>query len=843
MSILNHIAYVSDPSEGPPDFLDRLSDEGFSHVCIPPDGNALERLAQVSPAAILASARLDPHQLGRVVHQIRERFSHIPILLKMSRRDQELPAPETMPAFDGLCYDDVPSAHMAAVLRGVIRSSFTVQELVHSNRKLNEISITDALTGLHNRGYMIDRLNLEFKRAERNQESLTCLMIDLDHFKQVNDTYGHKFGDVILRAVSRRLRGLIRETDIFGRYGGEEFLIVLPNTSLEGGELLAEKLRAGLEAERVTYECFSLMVTASFGVASTEIAEVITADHLLQLSDRALYQAKESGRNRVCVAGVGDTVAEPAPTARKRNEHLHRSPGVHVLSARPENSRHIQALLESPEFELTLHASEADFFEQFRSSVPHLIIVEHAPEGEPPVDAATVSQRVKTQVQDLFIPFMVLMPEPDDEQHQLLLEAGADDVIDAALDTRDFKARLQVMVHLKELHDRWRSTYRDLTMARTRLVKAERLTALGEMASGVAHDFNNVLSAILGRTQILRQHVGDADVIKDLQVIEQAANDGAATIRRIQEFARSTTNRAYQIVELAQIVQDCIQMTRTRWKDQAEVLGLEYHFHAHLEDNLTVMGSSTELREVVTNLIMNGLDAMPKGGEMTFEGSVRDGEVVLVIADTGVGMDEEVVKRVFDPFFSTKHGEGSGLGLSVAYGIVARHNGRIECTSEVGSGTQFRIHLPHKRPAQPAPQPPAPQRDPSLGKRALNVLVVDDEMPIREIFKDILTEEGHDVSLAESGEQALDMLREKPVDLVFTDLSMPGMNGWEVARQVRRMYPDTTIILTSGWGKDFNSKHLARHGVDYVLPKPVTFETLQEVTRQVSEGRPIQLIS
>lgn len=842
MSILNHIAYVCPGGETSAILVEKLAAEGFSHILVEPDEGALERLRQARPAAVLVASDVERPLLARLTQQIKEHFSHVPILLVTPDLSRELPRPETMPSFDGLCYGDMPSTHLASVLRGVIRSSFTIQELVHSNRKLNEISITDALTGLHNRGYMIDRLNLEFKRAERNQETLTCLMIDLDHFKQVNDTYGHKFGDVILRSVSSRLRALIRETDIFGRYGGEEFLIILPNTNLVGGQKLAEKLRQGLEGERIQYECFSLMVTASFGVASTENSEVITPDHLLQLSDRALYQAKESGRNRVCVAGVTDAVGEPSPQRAGGSDGSRRRPAVHVLSSRPEESVLIGSLLESPRFELTMHSSAEEFFEHFRNHLPHLIVVEQASDDDS-LDIGEVCRRVKTQVQDLFVPFVVVLSRFSEEARNSMLEAGADDVISGDQAPREFLARLSVMVHLKDLHDRWRNTYRDLTMARTRLVKAERLTALGEMASGVAHDFNNILSAILGRAQILRQRVADDKMLHDLSVIEQAANDGAATIRRIQEFARSTTDRAYQTVNLTQIVQDCIQMTRTRWKDQAEVLGLQYEFFTNLDGDLSVQGSSTELREVVTNMIMNGLDAMPEGGQMTFEGVVRDGEVRLTISDTGVGMEEEVVKRVFDPFFSTKKGEGSGLGLSVAYGIVARHNGRIECTSQPGEGTRFRIHLPHRPALAPAlPQAVGGDGDKSH-TRALSILVVDDEAPIREIFRDILEEEGHRVTLAESGEEALERIARKPVDLVFTDLSMPSMNGWEVARRIRKTHPGATIVLTSGWGKDFNSKHLARHGVDFVLPKPVTFETLQEVSRQVAEGRPIQLIS
>jgi diguanylate cyclase (GGDEF)-like protein len=160
---------------------------------------------------------------------------------------------------------------------------------------------------------MIDRLNQEFKRAGRNREVLSCLMIDLDHFKQINDTYGHKLGDVVLQTVATRLKSLIRETDGFGRYGGEECLVLLPNCNLRDAQQLAEKLRSGLEREPVNHEYFSLMVTASFGVAATANSAVIPSDHLLHQADRARDRAKETGRNRVCVIGEQNAQRRETP--------------------------------------------------------------------------------------------------------------------------------------------------------------------------------------------------------------------------------------------------------------------------------------------------------------------------------------------------------------------------------------------------------------------------------------------------------------------------------------------------------------------------------------------------
>jgi signal transduction histidine kinase/ActR/RegA family two-component response regulator len=455
-------------------------------------------------------------------------------------------------------------------------------------------------------------------------------------------------------------------------------------------------------------------------------------------------------------------------------------------------------------------------------------------------DPFDLCRRIKKQGQEAFLPVVLLLAQPDDAQRKHALESGADDVIMYPMQSCEFFTRLQAMLHLKMLHDRWRDTYHDLTMTRARLIKAERLTALGEMAGGVAHDFNNILSAILGRAQIMRRQLHDAELLRNLDIIERAANDGAATIRRIQNFSRSTSDKIYEHIDMVQVVHDCIQMTRTRWKDQAEYQSLTYNFTVDMPEELPVRGNAAELREVITNLIMNALDAMPGGGDVSFSGEISHDQILLNIADTGCGMEDEVLRRIFDPFFSTKKGDGTGLGLSVAYGIILRHHGKIECSSVKGSGTVFRIQLPHEehQVVESVPVPLAAFDE--AAQRNLRILVVDDEPAIREIFRDALEPEGHDVILAESGPTALKILETEKVDVLFTDLGMPEMSGWEVARRVHKIDPDVFIVLTSGWGQDFNQKQITKHGINYVLPKPVQFGTLLTLVHKVAMGLPVE---
>jgi PAS domain S-box-containing protein len=238
-----------------------------------------------------------------------------------------------------------------------------------------------------------------------------------------------------------------------------------------------------------------------------------------------------------------------------------------------------------------------------------------------------------------------------------------------------------------------------------RLIRSEKLRALGEMAAGVAHDFNNVLGAILGRVQLItlgveRERDGiDAmpheTLQRELGVIEQAALDGAHTIKKIQEFTRERGDECLFVpLNMNEIVEGTIELMKTKIKDEADERGISIKVETINDEISSVMGNPTELREVLVNLMMNSIDAMPEGGTITFKTGMVDGHVSIEVVDDGVGMPESIRKRIFDPFFTTKGVQRSGLGLSISYGIIHRHHGEIQVESREGIGTTFRIELP-----------------------------------------------------------------------------------------------------------------------------------------------------
>lgn len=381
---------------------------------------------------------------------------------------------------------------------------------------------------------------------------------------------------------------------------------------------------------------------------------------------------------------------------------------------------------------------------------------------------------------------------------------------------------------------------------REQFSQMEKLSALGELASGVAHDFNNTLSGILGRAQLLQRTDDPEKLQRGLDIIIKTAEDGAKTVKRIQDFARQRRDHDFELVSIDQILLDASEITRPRWKNCAEASNIHITLNLQIGSNGMVMGDDSELREVLVNMVFNAIDAMPEGGTLTL--TTRNvGESVLIrVVDTGVGMYPEVRSRIFDPFFTTKGKAGLGLGLAVSFGIIRRHGGNIEVDSQYGKGTEFRITLPLAKVAEKSVKtveteavassqtvPPVVQQ--SEERPRTRLLVVDDESFVRELLGDILDGEQCDVYLAESGSEALSVFREKEFDAIFTDVGMPGMSGWELAREIRQINKEIPIAVITGWGEAVGSNEVKAAGVDWVVAKPFTADRIAELVCEVNQ--------
>lgn len=378
-----------------------------------------------------------------------------------------------------------------------------------------------------------------------------------------------------------------------------------------------------------------------------------------------------------------------------------------------------------------------------------------------------------------------------------------------------------------------------------KLLRSEKLRALGELAGGVAHDFNNVLAAIMGRAQLLRmnsetliekqgQEKSIESLRKGLDIIEKAARDGAETVRRIQEFSRKRSPDKYLMsVDVNEVIEQALEITKVRWENEAKAKGITIDVQKMLSSLPFVAGSTSELREVLTNLINNAIDAMPKGGKLAIKTFGQDGHVAVKVEDTGMGIPEAIRNSIFDPFFTTKGPQSDGLGLSVSYGIINRHGGSIKVDSVKDQGMSVAIILPELKQAKVKGGQWKKAKRISKKQKKSKILVIEDEKGVRLLLEDILSDVGHEVETAPNGSQGLTMFKEDSFDLVFTDLGMPGMSGWQVAKEIKKISKKTPVALITGWEVQLNDSELKKSGVDLVINKPFRVE---QVLRLVQDG-------
>ena len=377
----------------------------------------------------------------------------------------------------------------------------------------------------------------------------------------------------------------------------------------------------------------------------------------------------------------------------------------------------------------------------------------------------------------------------------------------------------------------------ELRAAQEKLVQGATLRALGEMASGAAHHLNNLLMVILGRTDLLLRTASSAGNARTkLEVISQAAKDAAEVVRRVQRFARAEIMEERQLVDFYALAREVLEITRPRWEDEAQARGVPIAVTLEPGGSARVAANPAALREVVMNLVLNAVDALREGGTIKIQASARGDEACLEVADTGTGMSEDVRRRALEPFFTTKGPKGTGLGLSVSYGIIKSHGGELDLRSAPGRGTVAVVRLPLagsrapvtasqlQTPAEAAPAPAAP---PARSDHQ-HVLIVDDDENVRSILVEMVASQGHEVLAAASGREALGLLEGgASVDLVLTDLGMPGMSGWEVARAVRSRWPRLAVGLVTGWGNHVEVAAADRDLIVGTVAKPVSHERLE----------------
>jgi signal transduction histidine kinase len=462
--------------------------------------------------------------------------------------------------------------------------------------------------------------------------------------------------------------------------------------------------------------------------------------------------------------------------------------------------------------------------------------------------------------------------------------------------TPDEVAAVQVLASLlalgmenNRLYGEVRTAFEGMASAQDQLVQTEKARAVGAMAGGIANEFNNVLAIVLGKTQLMLTRVPEGPLREGLGAVEEAAWRAADIVRRLQGFAATSMDDGTGPVDLAAVVQDAVAMTRALWKDEAEARGVPIEVVTDVERVPPVEGQVVALREAVMNLIMNAVDAMPRGGRLGVTVRRVDTGVEIHVSDGGEGMPEEVRRRIFDPFFTTRAPHRTGLGLSVVHGVVNRHHGSVRVRSEHGGGTTVTLWFPvapdrvveSRMPAMPAmpampempvvpevrvaPEVPVAPVMPEMSAapempvtpampvmsgmddplereiraaEPVSILVLEDEEHIRTMLVEALSAAGHRVESADDGLKGLALFQGGAFDVVLTDLSLPECSGLDVARSVKRMRPETPVVLITGWGHLLDPERLRDSGVDLMLVKPFRLERVLAVVGDAMRLRP-----
>lgn len=393
--------------------------------------------------------------------------------------------------------------------------------------------------------------------------------------------------------------------------------------------------------------------------------------------------------------------------------------------------------------------------------------------------------------------------------------------------------RAVVQCHLRDITDRKKFELQ--------MLRAQRLDSIGILASGMAHNLNNILAPIMMSMELLRNNVKDPAALEILDIVEKSARRGAETVGEVLAFARGSDGGS-SAFDISSVIRDVVKMAADTFPKNIRVA-------AETEDGLWPFeGDSTRIHQVLLNFCVNSRDAMPDGGEIKIHARnvIIDASHVarnpgaevgtylrIDVADTGHGIPPAIIDKIFDPFFTTKEiGKGTGLGLFNALSIIKGHAGFLEVSSHPGRGTIFQIYLPSGAATRPA-APTSPPRNMARGG-GRTILVVDDEDAIRQITRHTLEAFGYIVLLAANGSEAIDVheARRNEISVMITDMMMPVMDGTATAKALRLLNPTLPVIFTSGVGTQSGS-HGGNSRLDHFLSKPYTTETLLNAVNDI----------
>ena len=522
-----------------------------------------------------------------------------------------------------------------------------------------------------------------------------------------------------------------------------------------------------------------------------------------------------------------------------------------IVDDEPANVKLLEMMLELAGYDDFRSTTDPrDALPLFREYHPDVVLLDLS---MPHLDGFEVMRQLQGFIpQDTFLPILVLTAMVGMEIKRKALASGASDFLTKPFDNLEVLLRVKNLLQSRQLHMQMQRHNEELEVAvqertielrealielrgtQQQVIRQERMHALAVMAGGVAHDLNNALAVVLGFSEIVLRDCQEVPALAEdkqaMEAIITAAEDAAQMVRRLGEFTRPESDSVRQPVDLNALVKQAVVLTEPRWRTQAFAAGADIEVRTETSAVSVISADPAELREALTNLIFNAVDAMPDGGTITLRTRQEDEKVTLEVSDTGTGMDEDVRERCLEPFYTTKGEKGTGLGLAVVYGIAQRHGATMEISSEPGVGTTFIFQLPVFQDSTPR----AVETLPEGVSQLLRVLVVDDQAFLREIIRQYLSQDWHEVETAASGPEALEKFEAGEFDLVITDQAMPEQPGNQLVAVIKERAPHQRVIMLTGFGAGDDVREVT--GADAILAKPVSREALRRGIAEVMQS-------
>lgn len=359
-------------------------------------------------------------------------------------------------------------------------------------------------------------------------------------------------------------------------------------------------------------------------------------------------------------------------------------------------------------------------------------------------------------------------------------------------------------------------------------LQVKKLSALGKISSGVAHDFNNILTILSGRINLIEKQKVPSSVQQNLDLMKKAISDGAEKIRAIQDFGRHKIDEKLSKINVSELVEDVLTITEPKWKNIPWEKGIIIEPVLELQENLIIRGIRSELRNGLANIIFNAVDAMPDGGLLKIKTKFVNNFVVLTIEDTGIGMTDEVIEKIFDPFYTTKGDKGTGMGMSEVYGLVKRHNGFINIDSQVGLWTRVVLGFPAVNNPQKGEKSKI-----SNSFNQISLMSVSSNDVLQDFIQTICSNYEVSLYLENDYDRAYETFLQTRPSILITDLNNPSMTGFQLAQKVKLLKNNTVTLLISEMIISPDDMFVYTRTFDHILNPPLRMDKVKLKISQI----------